>query len=217
MADNADRSDPRQPRHPRQPRQPHDPISRFEAVWARARATAAEGGAGADPTAVVLATADAAGRPSARVVLLKAVDPRGFVFFTNYESRKARELAANPHAALCFFWPWLGEQVRVEGAVERVSDGESDAYFASRGRRSQLGAWASRQSRPLATRFGLLRRFVVHGLHYAGGPVPRPPFWGGFRLLPERVEFWRNAPDRLHHRRLYERAGDGWESRRLYP
>ncbi len=189
-----------------------DPIAEFRAHFDRAAAVAEF-----DETAAALATADAGGRPSVRMVLLKAVDERGFVFYTNYGSRKAAELEANPRAALCFHWDPIDLQVRIEGAVTRVSAEESDAYFATRPRGSQLGAWASEQSRPLASRFSLLRRYLALQLQYAGREVPRPPHWGGFRLAPERIEFWSSERFRLHDRRLFTRRGDGWEMTRLQP
>ncbi len=189
-----------------------DPIAEFRAHFDRAAAVAE-----VDETAAALATADAGGRPSVRMVLLKAVDERGFVFYTNYGSRKAAELEANPRAALCFHWDPIDLQVRIEGAVTRVSAEESDAYFATRPRGSQLGAWASEQSRPLASRFSLLRRYLALQLQYAGREVPRPPHWGGFRLAPERIEFWSSERFRLHDRRLFTRRGDGWEMTRLQP
>lgn len=189
-----------------------DPIDEFEAVFARAALAAPS-----DPTATALATADAAGRPSVRMVLFKGVDPSGLRFFTNYDSRKGRELAENPRAALCFYWPWIDEQVRVEGTVERLSTAESDAYFASRPRLSQLGAWASRQSRPHASRFELLRRVVVTEARFLGRDVPRPPNWGGFLLRPEAIEFWASQPNRLHLRRRFERSESGWRLERLDP
>jgi pyridoxamine 5'-phosphate oxidase len=189
-----------------------DPIAQFAASFERARR-----GEPHDATGVCLATADARGRPSARMVLLKGFDQRGFVFYTNYGSRKARELEANPRAALCFYWPSIDEQVRVEGPVARVSAEESDAYFARRDRSSRLGAWASRQSEPLPSRSHLLGRVVRVGARHPVGAVPRPPFWGGFRLVPEAIEFWRSRLHRLHDRVLYTRAGDGWTRRRLYP
>ncbi len=189
-----------------------DPIAEFRAHFDRAAAVAEF-----DETAAALATADAGGRPSVRMVLLKAVDERGFVFYTNYGSRKAAELEANPRAALCFHWDPIDLQVRIEGAVTRVSAEESDAYFATRPRGSQLGAWASEQSRPLASRFSLLRRYLALQLQYAGREVPRPPHWGGFRLAPERIEFWSSERFRLHDRRLFRRRGDGWEMTRLQP
>lgn len=191
---------------------PIDPIDEFEAVFARAALAAPS-----DPTATALATADAAGRPSVRMVLFKGVDPSGLRFFTNYESRKGRELAENPRAALCFYWPWIDEQVRVEGTVERLSAAESDAYFASRPRLSQLGAWASRQSRPHASRFELLRRVVTTEARFLGREVSRPPNWGGFLLRPEAVEFWASQPNRLHLRRRFERSESGWRLERLDP
>ncbi|KYF98774.1 pyridoxine/pyridoxamine 5'-phosphate oxidase [Sorangium cellulosum] len=170
-----------------------------------------------DATAMTLATADASGRPSARMVLLKGIDDRGFVFFTNYESRKSMEIVANPFAALCIHWAKAAEQVRVEGRIERVSDAESDAYFETRPRGSQIGAWASRQSALLPSREALLERVREIEARFEGGPVPRPPFWGGFRVVPERIEFWRGQESRLHDRVVYLRDGDGWRVERLYP
>jgi pyridoxamine 5'-phosphate oxidase len=151
------------------------------------------------------------------MVLLKSVDVAGFVFFTNYESRKADELASNPRAALCFYWPTIGAQVRVEGGVERVTPAESDAYFATRPRESQLGAWASRQSRPLASPVALRAEFERTSARFAGQAVPRPPVWGGFRMRPQRIEFWHSGEHRLHDRVLYTREGEGWKVRRLFP
>ncbi len=169
--------------------------------------------------AMTLATADADGRPSARVVLLKAVDDRGFQFFTNYESRKAGELAANPHAALVFLWIPLERQVRVTGDVVRLSAQESDAYFASRPRGSQVGAWASRQSQPLLRRAELEERWQELEDRYGHDPVPRPDRWGGFLVIPREIEFWQGRENRLHDRFLYTPAadGDGWQRRRLQP
>ncbi len=171
-----------------------------------------------NPTAAALATADAEGRPSARMVLLKGFDAAGFVFYTNLESRKAGELLRpDAHAALCFYWSPLDRQVRVEGPVSQVSDAEADAYFATRARQSQIGAWASKQSRPLESRFALEKRVAQLGVKYATGPVPRPPYWSGFRIRPERIEFWREGAFRLHDRLRFERAGEGWTHERLYP
>lgn len=191
-----------------------DPIARFrellDAAVAFDRARLIE------PTAFVLATV-ADGQPSARVLLLKGVDDAGFTFFTNYESRKGRELLAHPRAAMCFHWPPLEWQVRVEGAVAPVPPDESDAYFASRPRGSQLGAWASIQSRPIAHEGDLERRLAEMEARFANGPVPRPPHWGGFRLVPARIEFWRNRESRLHDRDEYLRDGDSWRVTRLYP
>jgi len=170
-----------------------------------------------DTAPVMLATADRRGRPSARMVLLRGVDQRGFVFHTNYNSRKGRELAENPSAALCFHWPTLDEQIRVEGTVERLSAEESDEYFSGRPRGSQLGAWASDQSAVLATRETLEERYRETERQFEGASVPRPPFWGGYRLAPERIEFWYGRPDRLHDRVVYIRDGDRWTIERLYP
>jgi pyridoxamine 5'-phosphate oxidase len=191
-----------------------DPIAAFLAVWERVQTTAPEG---LDPTTVVLATADAAGSPSMRMVLLRGVDRGGFVFYTNYRSRKARELGTNPRAALCGFWYWLKQQVRIEGRVVRATPDESDAYFASRPRGSQLGAWASPQSEPLASRAELETRINALDAQYSDQPVPRPEFWGGFRLIPDRIEFWEEGPFRLHDRFEFNRVSDGWLRRRLAP
>lgn len=189
-----------------------DPIQKFQALFARAAA-----GAPFDHAAVTLATASAAGQPSARMVLLRGVDARGFAFYTNWESRKAAELSENPRAALCCYWPWLDEQVRIEGLAERLTTAESDAYFASRPRGSQLAAWASDQSRPLADRATLEERYRALEAQYAGQPVPRPPHWGGYRVVPERIEFWRAGLYRMHDRQIFVREGDGWRSEMLYP
>jgi pyridoxamine 5'-phosphate oxidase len=188
-----------------------DPIAEFQQLFARA------GTSEPDATAFALATADGTGAPSVRMVLLKAVDAAGFVFFTNYESRKADELAKNPRAALCFYWPTIGAQVRVEGGVERVTAAESEAYFAMRPRESQLGAWASRQSRPLESPEALRAEFERTSARFAGQAVPRPPLWGGFRVRPQRIEFWRSGEHRLHDRVLYTREGEGWKVQRLFP
>ena len=170
-----------------------------------------------DTAPIALATADAAGRPSVRMVLLRGVDERGFVFHTNYNSRKARELEENPRAALCVHWHSLEEQIRIEGRVERLGDDESDAYFSSRPRGSQLGAWASNQSAVLSSREALEEEYRAIERRYENQPVPRPPFWGGYRLLPDRIEFWFGRPDRLHDRLLYTRTEAGWDIQRLYP
>ena len=188
-----------------------DPLALFRDLFERAAAQE-EG----DPTAVALATVDASGAPSVRIVLLKGVDERGFTFFTNYESRKARELRDDPRAALCFYWPSIAVQVRAEGVAERLTAEESDAYFATRPRESQLAAWASRQSEPLASRGELLKRYEEADTRLPGR-VPRPPFWGGYRLLPARVEFWRGEEHRLHDRTLYVRQGVEWTVELLYP
>jgi pyridoxamine 5'-phosphate oxidase len=170
-----------------------------------------------DTAPVALATADADGRPSVRMVLLRGVDERGFVFHTNYNSRKSRELTANPYAALCFHWHTLEEQIRVEGRVQRLGDDESDAYFQTRPRGSQLGAWASNQSTVLRSRETLEEEYREIERRFEGTVVPRPPFWGGYRLVPDVIEFWFGRPDRLHDRLRYTREQSAWRIERLYP
>lgn len=170
-----------------------------------------------NPNAMALATVDGSGRPSQRMVLLKGTDERGFVFYTNTMSQKGEELAANPNAALCFYWRKLGRQVRIEGTVEMVSEVEADAYFATRERSSQIGAWASEQSRPLKRRFDLERSVAKYAAKFGVGEVPRPAFWSGYRLNPARLEFWREKPFRLHERIVYLRDADGWTTHQLYP
>ena len=194
-----------------------DPHALFDAWYEDARA-----GEPNDPDAVALATADAQGRPSVRMVLMKGHDARGWVVYSNRESRKAGDLAANPYAALLFHWKSLRRQVRIEGPVSLVSDAESDAYFASRGRDSRLGAWASDQSRPLDTRETFTTRVEQMRARFEGQDVPRPPHWGGYRIDPERIEFWRDREHRLHERRLFTRlrdqeGGHGWTEGLLYP
>ncbi len=180
-------------------------------------AEAAECEAIEDHTAMTLATTDATGAPDARQVLLKGHDPAGFVFYTNMISPKAAQLQAVPRAALCFYWMPLGKQVRIRGPVEHTSDAEADAYFASRPRQSRLGAWASKQSRPLESSRALEKRIAKYVSRYLFGPVPRPEFWSGFRVVPEAIEFWLKQPYRLHDRVLYTKSGADWVRQRLYP
>jgi len=189
-----------------------NPFALFDAWYAEAKAAEIN-----DPDAMALATATAGGAPSVRMVLLKGHGPDGFTFYTNADSRKGEELAANARAALLFHWKSLRRQVRVEGEVEEVGTDEADAYFATRGRDSQLGAHASDQSRPLASRAEFLARIAKVTARYLVGPVPRPSRWTGFRLTPERIEFWSDKPHRLHERRLFVRDGKSWTEGLLYP
>jgi pyridoxamine 5'-phosphate oxidase len=192
-----------------------DPILRFQVLLAAAEAL--DRAVLPEPTAMTLATVGADGRPSARVVLLKSVGTDGFVFYTNVLSRKGRELAGNHHAALCFHWQALEEQVRVEGSAAAVPDAEADAYFATRPRISQLGAWASEQSEPLAEYAILEERLREADARFSGRDVPRPPHWSGLRLTPVAIDYWRNRPVRLHERERFERDGAAWRMMRLYP
>jgi pyridoxamine 5'-phosphate oxidase len=189
-----------------------DPFRQFQAWFEEAHALSVY-----EPNAMALATADAEGRPSVRMVLLKGVDERGLSFFTNLSSRKAREIAANPRAALTFWWGPMERQVRFEGTIEGVSEAEADAYFATRPRGAQIGAWASAQSSTIAGREVLEAAVAELEARYGEGDVPRPPVWGGYRLLPEVVEFWQGRGDRLHDRLLYSREGDAWRIARLAP
>ena len=189
-----------------------DPIGRFQEWFREAEQARVE-----VPEAMTLATAGADGAPSARMVLLKGADDEGFVFYSGYVSRKAGELEQNPRAALVFYWRPLGKQVRIEGRVERVSEAESAAYFATRPRGSQLAAWASQQSQQLESREQLERRYAELEREYAGREVPRPPHWGGFRLRPDAIEFWEHRENRLHDRLRYTRAREGWRAELLSP
>ncbi len=166
---------------------------------------------------MALGTVEEGGQPAVRIVLLKAFDERGFVFYTNYEGRKGRHLLAHPKAALCFYWAPIDIQVRVEGTVTKVTDEEADAYFATRHRVSQIGAWASRQSEPLETPAALDERMAKYEKEFEGRDIPRPDYWSGFRVSPDRIEFWKGRPNRLHERHQYTKAGKGWKIETLYP
>jgi pyridoxamine 5'-phosphate oxidase len=192
----------------------HDPVALFRRWLADAEETEPN-----DPSAMTVSSVDADGMPDARMVLMRGHDERGFTFFTNYESDKGRQLLAHPKAALCFHWKTQRRQVRVRGAVERVSEAEADAYFDGRPRGSRVGAWASQQSRPLASRAVLEARVAELEAEFGEGPVPRPPHWSGFRIVPARIEFWQDGAFRLHDRIVFERSasGAGWTTRRLYP
>jgi pyridoxamine 5'-phosphate oxidase len=192
-----------------------DPIARFGALLDEARRVGRE--CLPEPTAFALATVGQDGQPSVRMLLLKDVTPAGFVFYTNLASRKGRDLLARPHAAMCFHWQPIDRQVRIDGRVDQVPDHEADSYFATRPRSSQLGAWASLQSETMAHRGELDQRFADFEAKFAGRPVPRPPYWSGFRLVPERIEFWISQPSRLHVRHLYSRDAAGWRIENLYP
>jgi pyridoxamine 5'-phosphate oxidase len=196
-------------------RQHTDPVELFIELYAEARRL--DPAVMREPNAMVLATADSRGRPSARFVLLKGVDVRGFTFYTNLESRKARELLENPRAALCFYWFPLDLQVRVEGRAALVEEAEADEYFTTRPRCSQIGAWASAQSRPIEKSGDLEEHVTRYEALYDGREVPRPPHWSGFRIEPDMIEFWRNRPSRLHDRILYTRGHGGWRAEALYP
>ena len=190
-----------------------DPIAQFDSWYREAQAAEAK-----NPGAMTLATATPEGRPSARMVLLKGHGPDGFVFYTNLNSAKAAELAANPQASLCFYWKPLGRQVCIEGRVERVAEDQADAYFASRARGSQIGAWASDQSQPLESRALMEHRAEEFEAKFAVGDIPRPPFWSGYRVVPASIEFWTERSDRLHDRQLFERTADGaWRESALFP
>ena len=189
-----------------------DPLVQFEGWFEEARA-----GDVLEPNAMILATVNELGRPDARTVLLKDVSDGGFVFYTNYNSRKGRELADSPHVCLVFLWASLERQVRIEGRAERVSAAESDAYYASRPRGSRLGAWASDQSEPVASREIMERTLTEVEARYLDKPVPRPPHWGGYRVIPEEMEFWQGRPNRLHDRLCFQRKDGVWERRRLQP
>jgi len=189
-----------------------DPFEEFTVWFDEARATET-----AERDAVAVASADADGRPSVRIVLMRAYDERGFVFYTNLGSRKCHDFTENPYAAMCFHWKSTARQVRIDGTVELVSDEEADSYFDSRPRESQIGAWASRQSELLASRDELERRVAGYTEKFGDGPIPRPAFWSGYRLVPTHFEFWDERPARLHDRACYVRDGDRWRTHRIYP
>jgi pyridoxamine 5'-phosphate oxidase len=191
---------------------PAAPFELFAAWFAEAKAAES-----VDPNAMTVATCTPGGLPSARIVLLKDWDSRGFVFYTNKQGRKGQELAANPHAALLFHWKTLARQVRIEGPVEDVTEAEADAYYNSRARVSRIGAWASDQSRPLDARATLERRVADYEARYPDEAIPRPPHWSGFRVIPQLIEFWQDMPFRLHDRNLFTRVGDGWTVGKLFP
>jgi pyridoxamine 5'-phosphate oxidase len=194
---------------------PPDPIERFRDVYSLAEKL--DRSIIPEPNAMSLGTIGNRDQPYVRIVLLKAFDERGFVFYTSYDGRKGRQLIAHPRASLCFYWAPLSIQVRIEGRVTKVSDEEADAYFATRERRSQIGAWASRQSEPLETPTALDERVAKYEKEFEGKTVPRPEYWSGFRVWPERIEFWKGKPNRLHERHLYIRDGEGWLIETLYP
>jgi pyridoxamine 5'-phosphate oxidase len=194
---------------------PPDPIERFRSVYALAEKI--DRSIIPEPNAMALATVENRDQPSVRIVLMKGFDERGFVFYTNYEGRKGRQLLAHPKAALCFYWAPIDIQVRIEGTVSKVADDEADAYFASRQRLSQIGAWASRQSEPIESPSDLDDRVARYEKEFAGRDVPRPEFWSGFRVSPDRIEFWKARPNRLHERHVYTKEGDGWRIETLYP
>jgi pyridoxamine 5'-phosphate oxidase len=191
---------------------PADPFELFDSWLSEAEASEPN-----DPTAMSLSTVGADGMPSSRMVLLKGVDQRGFVFYTNFESRKGEQILAHPKAALLFHWKSLRRSVRIEGETSSVTDEEADAYFASRPRQSQIGAWASQQSRPLEGRFELEKQVALYAAKYAIGRIPRPEYWSGIRVKPRRIEFWQDGAFRLHDRLVYSRQGDHWSTMRLYP
>lgn len=189
-----------------------DPFERFQSWFEEAKQKEIN-----DPNAMTVASVDASGRPSLRMVLLKGYDERGFVFFTNFESRKGRELLANPQAALLFHWKSLRRQIRIEGSASPVSEAEADEYYHSRPRQSQIGAWASQQSRPLESRFALEKAVAKYAAKHPVGEIPRPPYWSGFRIVPDYFEFWEDKPFRLHDRLVFQRAGGNWRTEKLFP